>query len=231
MPRKTIHSISSSYHLWRHSSRNFKISGSSHPLLFLSRYFFTFLFIFHPFLANDFILNRLENILKTFINLLVAFSIILTDAFSNKGCVKSVHMRSYFGPHLSRIFPYLDWIRRDTSYLSIFSPNAGNAGKIRTRITLNTNTSYAVKGYLAKWHLQIVLYTKQILGKLSLSYQRKPSFQLRQKLNDNRKTMNIKPEPRVGGRQSIDLLRKRMVWFLYDMDLHHERVNALPNFD
>ena len=179
MPRKTIQSISSSYRLWRHYSGNFKISGSSHPLLFLSRYFFTFLFIFHPFLANDFILNRLENILKTFVNLLVAFSIILTDAFSNKGCVKSVHIRSYFGPHFSRIFTYLDRIRRDTSYLSIFSPNAGNAGKMRTRITLNTNTSYAVKGYLAKWHLQIVLYTKQILVKLSLSYQRKPSFQLR----------------------------------------------------
>ena len=150
MPRKTIHSISSSYHLWRHYSRNFKISGSSHPLLFRAGIFFTFLFIFHPFLANDFILNHLENILKTFINLLLAFSIILTDAFSNKGCVKSVHIRSYFSPHFSRIFPYLDWIRRDTSFLSIFSPNAGNAGKIRTRITLNTNTSYAVKGYLAK---------------------------------------------------------------------------------
>ena len=43
--------------------------------------------------------------------------------------------------------------------------------------------------------------------------------------------MKIKPEPRVGGRQPTDLLRKRMVWFLYDMDFHHERVNALPNFD
>ena len=43
--------------------------------------------------------------------------------------------------------------------------------------------------------------------------------------------MKIKPEPRVGGRQSIDLLRKRMVWFLYDMDFYHERINGLLNFD
>ena len=30
-------------------------------------------------------------------------------------CVKSVHIRSYSGPHFSRIFPHLDWIRRDVS--------------------------------------------------------------------------------------------------------------------
>ena len=30
---------------------------------------------------------------------------------------------------LVRIFSHLDWIRRDTEYLSIFSPNAGKCGK------------------------------------------------------------------------------------------------------
>ena len=30
-----------------------------------------------------------------------------------------------FGVFLVRIFPHLDWIRRDTPYLSVFSPNAG----------------------------------------------------------------------------------------------------------
>ena len=34
---------------------------------------------------------------------------------------------SVFGIFLVRIFPYSDWIRRDASYLSVFSPNAGNA--------------------------------------------------------------------------------------------------------
>ena len=36
---------------------------------------------------------------------------------------------------LVRIFPNSDWIRRDTEYLSAFSPNAAESGKIRTRKT------------------------------------------------------------------------------------------------
>ena len=43
--------------------------------------------------------------------------------------VKRVHIWSYSGPHFSRIFPHLDWIRRDTPYLSVFSSNAGKCGK------------------------------------------------------------------------------------------------------
>ena len=33
---------------------------------------------------------------------------------------------SIFGIFLFRNFPHSDWIRRDTKYLSVFSPNAGN---------------------------------------------------------------------------------------------------------
>ena len=44
---------------------------------------------------------------------------------------------SVFGVILVSIFPRLDWIRRDAKYLSIF-------GKIRTRITPNTDTFHAV---------------------------------------------------------------------------------------
>ena len=54
-----------------------------------------------------------------------------------------------FWSAFSRIFLHSDWIRRDTEYLSVFSPNAGkcgsispysvrmreNAGKMSTRIT------------------------------------------------------------------------------------------------
>ena len=29
-------------------------------------------------------------------------------------CVKRIRIRSYSGPHFSRIFPHSDWIRRDT---------------------------------------------------------------------------------------------------------------------
>ena len=44
-------------------------------------------------------------------------------------CVKSVRIRSYAGTHFSRIFPHSDWIRRDTPYLFVFSPNAGKSRK------------------------------------------------------------------------------------------------------
>ena len=36
---------------------------------------------------------------------------------------------SVFGVILVRIFRHLDWIRRDTPYLSVFSSNAGKCGK------------------------------------------------------------------------------------------------------
>ena len=47
----------------------------------------------------------------------------------NIHCVKSVRIRSFFW---SVLFPHLDWIRKDTSYLSVFSPNAGKYGPEKT---------------------------------------------------------------------------------------------------
>ena len=47
---------------------------------------------------------------------------------------------SVFGAILVGIFPYSDWIRRDTEYLRIYS----ECRKIWTRITRNTDTFYAV---------------------------------------------------------------------------------------
>ena len=41
---------------------------------------------------------------------------------------------SIFGVFLVRIFPDSDWIQRDTSYLSVFSPNAGKSGPEKLRI-------------------------------------------------------------------------------------------------
>ena len=32
----------------------------------------------------------------------------------------------WFGVFLVHIFPHLDWIRRNTSYLSVLNPNVGN---------------------------------------------------------------------------------------------------------
>ena len=41
---------------------------------------------------------------------------------------------SVFGVFLFRIFPHLDWIRRDTEYLSVFSSNAGKYGAEKIQI-------------------------------------------------------------------------------------------------
>ena len=67
------------------------------------------------------------------------------DSYSREAhCIKIARIQSYSGLHFSCIFPYWDWIRRDTQYLSVFSQNAG---KMRTRITPNTDTFYAVGHY------------------------------------------------------------------------------------
>ena len=52
-------------------------------------------------------------------------------------CVKSVHNRSYSGPH----FPALGL---NTERYSAFSHISSECGKMRTRITLNMDTFYAV---------------------------------------------------------------------------------------
>ena len=39
-----------------------------------------------------------------------------------------------FGDFLVRIFPHSDWIRKDTPYLSVFSPNAGKYGPEKLQI-------------------------------------------------------------------------------------------------
>ena len=56
-------------------------------------------------------------------------------------CVKRVRIWSYSGPHFSRTFPHSDWMWE-------------NAGKMRTRITPNTETFHAVLGMIPKnWEI------------------------------------------------------------------------------
>ena len=68
---------------------------------------------------------------------------------------KRVRNRSYSGPHFSRVFPHSDWIRRDTSIRMRENP-----GKMRTRITPNTNSFYAVR-YLS--YNYIIRHVEELL--------------------------------------------------------------------
>ena len=64
-------------------------------------------------------------------------------------CVKSVRIRSYSGPHFSRIFSHSDWIR---------SPYSVRCGKMRTRITPNTDTFYAVISWRTQMQFQMASF-------------------------------------------------------------------------
>ena len=57
---------------------------------------------------------------------------------------KSFRIWSYSVQHFSRIFPNSDWIRRNTEYLSYSVRMRQSAGKMRTRISPNTDSFYAV---------------------------------------------------------------------------------------
>ena len=57
-------------------------------------------------------------------------------------CPKSVRIRSSSGLHFSCIFPHSDWIRLRISPYSVRMRE--NTGKMRTRITPNTDSFYSV---------------------------------------------------------------------------------------
>ena len=100
---------------------------------------------------------------------------------------------------LVRIFPHLNRIRRDTFYVSLFSPNAG---KKRTRITSNTDSFHALN-----FSHSISVNMKLTGSLLTLSWRRPLSHR----------------------NQSIDLRSKSMDWLLCDNGLRHERVNNFVN--
>ena len=70
-------------------------------------------------------MTNLTHLLKWIWQLNVTILKFCQSNYKGMHCVKIVHIRSYSGPHFSRIFPHADWIR----YLSIFCPNSGKCGK------------------------------------------------------------------------------------------------------
>ena len=70
---------------------------------------------------------------------------------------------SIFGDFLVRIFPHLDWIRRDASYLSVFSPNAGKYGPELLRIQTLFTQWYSQQNYEKKLRELEIGYMLEIL--------------------------------------------------------------------
>ena len=77
-------------------------------------------------------------------------------------CVKRVHIQSYHDPHFSHIFPHSDRTRSDTEEIRSISSYSvrmqENAGKMRTRITPNTDSFYAMKRI--KWYFHDQIFSK-----------------------------------------------------------------------
>ena len=64
-----------------------------------------------------------------FTSLSISDNILHTLCSCNLALSEMCPNRKFF---LVRIFPHSEWIRRDTSYLSVFSPNAGKYGPEKT---------------------------------------------------------------------------------------------------
>ena len=86
---------------------------------------------------------------------------ILSNIYEKDHCVKNVQNTELF---LVGIFPHSDWIQRDTSYLSVLSPNAG---KYRPEITLYLDTFHA---YLSVFCLNAGKYGPEITPYLDTSH-------------------------------------------------------------
>ena len=116
---------------------------------------------------------------------LTSFLLYITHYCCHQHCVKCFRIRSYFGPHFPRIFRHSDWIRRDTKYLSVFSPNAGKCGKnvdqnnsgyrhfLRSAkeiesFWINLKVSKSVKNLLIIFTPTISYFCRKVLKKISI---------------------------------------------------------------
>ena len=68
-------------------------------------------------------------------------------------CVKRVRIRSYSGPHFSRIFSHSDW------YLFVFSPNTGKYGKNVDQNNSEYRLFLRSTVILLLWVLQYLLFS------------------------------------------------------------------------
>ena len=108
--------------------------------------------------------------------------VFLTEIFIFWAVTCTAWKVSIFGVFLVCIFPHSDWIRWDTSYLYVFSPNAG---KYRPEKTPNTNNFHAatwtadIRGVRSVFRTQSNIYNGAICEKAVYNFREKaPSLML-----------------------------------------------------
>ena len=75
----------------------------------------------------------------------------------------SLREKCLFRAFLVRIFPHSDWIRRNTTYLSIFSPNTGKYGPEKLRIRTLFTQCIGIEGISNPFHATgLFLHTLEI---------------------------------------------------------------------
>ena len=82
------------------------------PAVYFFLFLFVYLFFFVKNISTELCLEN--NDLKT----LIWWNTISDETYASL-YLESIRIRSYSGPH----FPHLDWIWRDTPYISVFGPN------------------------------------------------------------------------------------------------------------
>ena len=95
-------------------------------------------------------------------------------------CPKSVRIRSSSGLHFSCIFPHSDCIRLRISPYSVRMRE--NTGKMRTRITPNTDTFYAVLWSLNLWNKVNLEHSTIAVWNLAQSWSISKCFLWRRKI-------------------------------------------------
>ena len=118
---------------------------------------------------------------------------------------------SAFGVILIRIFPHSDWTRRDTEYLSVFSPNARKYGPEKLRI----RTLYAVLGS-RKCHFDWLVSLAVTVNKFFLA--QTPDFQkYLQKTSQWRFVCQKNVEG--GSKQRLTRIDEKKATLLYNLEL------------
>ena len=105
--------------------------------------------------------------------------------------MKSVCIQSFCGPYI----PLLDWIRRDTKYFSIFSPNARKCGPEKLRIPTPLAKCQLNVPQVKNWKhgINSLTFWRILRRNLLQSHLKKPNSVLHSDVKSKEKPRNLIP--------------------------------------